>query len=161
MIHDEFGDLSVGMIKTSHGRTITETDVVHFCMLTGNWLGLHADVEYAKTTRFGQRVAQGSLIFSITNALIPFDPEVVEAFYGVDRLRFHKPTTIGDTIHARSEIVELRERPNDRGSGVAISLLQAINQRGEVAMSCHFGLLVRRTRLVTTKDAPAGAATNP
>src|SRR5437870_2471314 len=108
MIDREFGALKTGQRKTSAGRTITETDVVHFCMLTGNWLGLHADSEYAKTTRFGQRVVQGSLVFSIANALLPSDPGVVEAFYGVDRLRFHQPTFIGDTLHSTVEIMELQ-----------------------------------------------------
>jgi acyl dehydratase len=145
MIREPFGDLRIGHVTTSAGRTITETDLVQFCMLTGNWLGLHCDVEYAKTTRYGQRVAQGSLVFSLANAMIPFDPEVVEAFYGVDKLRFHKPTFIGDTLHARAEIVELRER--DDGSGIATSLLQAVKQDGEVAMSCRFSLLIRRERL--------------
>lgn len=145
MIDLEYGLLEVGQRKRSIGRTITETDVVHFCMLTGNWLGLHADVEYAKSTRFGQRIVQGSLIFSICNAMIPFDPEVVEAFLGADELRFLKPTFIGDTISASAEIVELKDRGND--SGKAVMLLQAHNQRGEVVMSCRFSLLIRRTRL--------------
>jgi acyl dehydratase len=146
VISNEFGSLEIGQRKSSAGRTLTETDVVHFCMLTGNWLGLHADVEYARKSRYGQRVVQGSLIFSIANALIPFDTEVVEAFYGVDALRFHKPTFIGDTIRAVSEIVELKDRGPE--SGIATSLLQAINQRGETVMSCRFALLVRRTRLL-------------
>jgi acyl dehydratase len=81
---------------------MTETDVVNFCMLTGNWLEIHANAEFAKHALYGQRLVQGSLIFSIVNALLPFDPEVVEAFYGVDRLRFHRPTFIGDCRTTRS-----------------------------------------------------------
>jgi acyl dehydratase len=142
MISEVFDRLRVSDQARSAGRTITETHVVHFCMLTGNWLGLHADVEYAKTTRFGQRVVQGSLLFSIANALIPFDPDVVEAFYGVDRLRFHKPTFIGDTITADAEIIELTERGSE--NGLVTLLLRAVNQRDETVMSCHFKLLVRR-----------------
>ena len=126
------------------GRTITETDVVHFCMLTGNWLGLHADAEYAKRSRFGQRVVQGSLVFSIANAMLPFERDVVEAFYGVDRLRFPKPTFIGDTIRARAEVAALRER--DDKTGIATVLLEAINQRDEMVMSCRFALVVLRER---------------
>ena len=38
--------------------SITETDVVNFCMLTGNWLELHSNVEYAKKTLYGQRLVQ-------------------------------------------------------------------------------------------------------
>ena len=144
MIDDVYPHLAIGRTRTSRGRTITETDVVHFCMLTGNWLGLHADAEFAKSTRYGQRVVQGSLVFSIVNAMLPFDADVVEAFYGVDRLRFPKPTFIGDTLRARAQIVELRDRDID--SGIATSLLEALNQREEAVMSCRFSLVVRRER---------------
>jgi 3-hydroxybutyryl-CoA dehydratase len=142
VIREPFDKLSIGAVSVSRGRTITETDVVHFCMLTGNWLPLHSDVEYARRTRFGQRVVQGSLVFSVVNALMPFDPEVVEALYGVDQLRFPKPTFIGDTLHARAEVAELRER--DGQTGTVTVLLQAINQRAETVMSCRFVLLVLR-----------------
>ena len=147
MISQVFDQLHIGQKTRSPGRTITETDVVHFFMLTGNWLGLHCDVEYAKTTRYGQRVVQGSLVFSISSAQIAFDPEVIEAFYGVDRLRFHKPVFIGDTIKAHAEIIELTERGSE--NGIVTLLLQAVNQRNEVAMSCRFALVVRRARLVS------------
>ena len=73
MIRHPFGELSVGQTGVSSGRTMTETDVVNFCMLTGNWLELHSNVEYAKASLYGQRLVQGSLVFSIVNAMIPFD----------------------------------------------------------------------------------------
>jgi 3-hydroxybutyryl-CoA dehydratase len=142
MIDKPFDEIAIGDRALSRGRTITETDVVNFCMLTGNWLELHANVEFAKATRFGQRVAQGSLVFSIVNALVPFNPDVVEAFYGVDKLRFRKPTFIGDTLHSEAEVIRLE--PRGEAHGVTTVLLQAINQRSEVVMSCEFSLLVRK-----------------
>lgn len=142
-----FPELTIGQRKVSRGRTVTETDVVHFCMLTGNWLELHSNVEFAKHTLYGQRLVQGSLVFSIVNALLPFDPSVIEAFYGVDKLRFTRPTFIGDTLHAESEVIRLR--PHKDRHGVATSLLTGLNQRGEVVMTCEFSLLVRNTRLLS------------
>jgi len=141
-----YGELAVGQRSRSRGRTITETDVVNFCMLTGNWLEIHANAEFSSKSMYGQRVVQGGLVFVISNALLGFDSEVVEAFYGVDKLRFLKPTFIGDTLHAESEVIALR----DKGSahGVATALLTAVNQRGECVMSCEFSLLIRRERLV-------------
>ena len=73
MIDKPFGDLTVGTVRTSRGRTLTETDVVNFCMLTGNWLEIHSNTEFASAALYGQRLVQGSLVFSIVNALIPFD----------------------------------------------------------------------------------------
>ena len=147
MIDLPFPELAIGQKKVSRGRTITETDVVNFCMLTGNWLELHSNVEFAKHTLYGQRLVQGSLVFSIVNALLPFDPTVVEAFYGVDRLRFTRPSFIGDTLRASAEIIRLRERGEKHG--VATSLLCGINQKNETVMTCEFSLLIRKERLLT------------
>ena len=145
MIQSPFPDLKLGQRSTSRGRTLTETDVVNFCMLTGNWLELHANSEFASQTSYGQRLVQGSLIFSIGNALIPFDPEVIEAFYGVEGLRFLRPSFIGDTIWSSAEITALRDR--GERPGVATLDLQVSNQRGETVMRCDFRLLVRLKRL--------------
>lgn len=151
MIDQPFPKLIVGRWKELRGRTVTETDVVHFCMLTGNWLELHANVEFAKHTKYGQRLVQGSLVFSIVNALLPFDPSVIEAFYGVDKLRFTRPTFIGDTLYARSEVIGLK--PHKDRHGIVTSLLTGHNQRGETVMSCEFSLLVRNERLMPEKVA--------
>lgn len=146
MIDLPFPELAVGQKKVSRGRTMTETDVVNFCMLTGNWLELHSNIEFAKHALYGQRLVQGSLVFSIVNALLPFDPSVVEAFYGVDKLRFLRPTFINDTLYATSEIIRLKDRGEKHG--VATSLLSGINQRDETVMICEFSLLIRKACLV-------------
>ena len=152
MIDQPFPELKVGQSKVSRGRTLTETDVVNFCMLTGNWLEIHANEEFAKTARFGRRVVQGSLVFSIVNALLPFDSSVVDAFYGVDLLRFLKPTFICDTLWARSEIIDLREKDGD--AGVATLELVGANQRREKVMRCEFSLLIRGARLLPLSNDP-------
>ena len=146
MVEFPYGELQIGQKRVSHGRTITETDVVNFCMLTGNWLELHTNVEFAKNTLYGQRLVQGGLVFVIVNALLGFEPGLIEAFYGTDKLRFIKPTFINDTLYAKSEIIGLRDKGDDHG--VATVLLQGINQRKEIVLSCEFSLLVRREPLL-------------
>ena len=147
MIDLPFGELSLGQRRRSRGRTMTETDVVNFCGLTGNWLSIHADTEFSKRSMYGQRVVQGGLVFVVANALLGFDSSLVEAFYGVDQLRFLKPTFIGDTLHAESEIIELRDKGEHHG--VVTTRLTAINQRQEVVLSCEFSLLIRRQPLLS------------
>ena len=155
MILVPFDRLSLGEVRTSRGRTVTETDVVHFCMLTGNWLEIHANEEFAKTTRFGKRVVQGTLVFSIVSTLFEFRSEFVEAFYGVDRLRFVKPTFIGDTLTARVEIVALRDR--DERCGIVTTHLTGMNQRDETVVACEFSLLVKKSAVSSDAAAPGGA----
>jgi len=145
MITQPFSELVIGQKSRSRGRTITETDVVNFCGLTGNWLELHSNAEFAKKTLYGQRLVQGGLVFVISNALLGFDSALIEAFYGVDKLRFLKPTFINDTIHAETELIRLKEKGDKHG--VATVLLTTLNQRGETVLSCEFSLLVRKARL--------------
>lgn len=145
MITQPFSELVIGQKSRSRGRTLTETDVVNFCGLTGNWLELHSNAEFAKKTLYGQRLVQGGLVFVISNALLGFDSALIEAFYGVDKLRFLKPTFINDTIHAETELIRLKEKGDKHG--VATVLLTTVNQRGETVLSCEFSLLVRKTRL--------------
>lgn len=146
MVNKPYGELALGQRLRSRGRTLTETDVVNFCGLTGNWLEIHANAEFAKKAMFGQRIVQGGLVFVIGNALLGFDSALVEAFYGVDKLRFLKPSFIGDTIHAETEIIRLKERGD--AHGIVTNLLTIINQREETVLSCEFSLLIRRTPLL-------------
>lgn len=152
MIRHPFGELSLGQTGVSIGRTMTESDVVNFCMLTGNWLELHSNIEHAKEAIYGQRLVQGSLVFSIVNAMIPFDSSVLAAFYGCDKLRFLRPTFINDTLWARVEIIDLKD--HDEKHGVATSKLEAINQRDETVMRCQFSLLIRKSRLDRPGEPP-------
>ena len=63
---DEF---EVGEEFTTHARTLTETDVVNFAGVSGDFNPLHMDAEYARGTRFGQRVPHGQLVFVVSLGL--------------------------------------------------------------------------------------------
>lgn len=131
-----FEDFEIGNETKSAGRTITETDIVNFAGLTGDWYELHTNVEYAKETPFRQRIAHGALIFSISTALnVRMMPpgNTLIAFYGVDKLRFVKPTFIGDTIWARETVSGKEERTAE--TGVVITQCEVVNQRSEVVLA--------------------------
>ena len=131
-----YEDFELNAESTTPGRTITEADIVNFAGLTGDWYELHTNVEYAAKTQFGQRIAHGALIFSISTALnvrVMPPGNTLIAFYGVEKLRFVKPTFIGDTIYCRNTVIEKREK--NAASGVVGSLCEVVNQRGEVVIS--------------------------
>ena len=71
-----FDQLSVGDSWRSRGRTITETDVVNFAALTGDFEPLHVDAEYAATAPYGQRIAHGLLGLSYLAGLTLDSPAV-------------------------------------------------------------------------------------
>src|SRR5215213_87218 len=98
-----FEEFQVGDSVTSSTRTITETDIVNFAALSGDWNLIHTDAEYSKNHPFGQRVAHGLLILSIASGLavrLGFLEETTLAFRSVE-WKMQRPVIIGDTIHIR------------------------------------------------------------
>jgi 3-hydroxybutyryl-CoA dehydratase len=152
MLTRYYDEYEMGDRYVSRGRTITEADIVNFAGLTGDWYPLHVDVEYAKRTEFGQRIAHGMLVLSVASGLVPISPDVLVAFYGMDELRFTAPTFIGDTLHVETEVIEKR----DRGpGGVLSSRQQVVKQTGEVAASCIMRVLLRsRANAIAGNSAP-------
>jgi 3-hydroxybutyryl-CoA dehydratase len=130
-----FEDYQVGEKFVSPGRTITETDIVQFAGLTGDWHPIHTNVEYAKKTVFGERIAHGMLGLSVGMALVfrlgpfIFTPKKFIAFYGMDKVRFVGPIKIGDTIRCEVTIAELQE--HDEKSGTIGYEAYIKNQRDE------------------------------
>ena len=97
-----------GTEQTTSGRTITESDLVSFSALTGDWHPQHADAEWAAAGRFGERVAHGMLVLSYAVGLVPFDPERVVALRGLDSVSFKRPVAIGDTIRVHTTVESVR-----------------------------------------------------
>ena len=102
-----------GCASATAGRTVTETYIVNFAGITGDWNEIHTNKESAERGMFKQRIAHGALIFSIATGLsvrLGQTADTVLAFYGLDRLRFVKPTFIGDTVHVRQKVESKSER---------------------------------------------------
>ena len=142
-IDASYDELALGQVFRSGGRTITESDVVNFCMLTGNWLEIHSNAHYAAKTRFGKRLVQGSLVYALIPGLIQFGA-AVQANYGLDHLRYLTPVYIDDTIYVVAEVVRKKEK--DDKAGVVTLLMKVINQRGDVTQASEFSLLFLRRR---------------
>ena len=65
-----FEDYSIDQVRTSRGRTITEADIVNFAGISGDFVELHVNEEYARRGPYGRRIAHGALIFSISTGLM-------------------------------------------------------------------------------------------
>ena len=118
--------MAVGDELTTPGRTITETDLVSFASLTGDWHPQHADAEWARSGRFGERVAHGMMIVSYAVGLMPFDPGRVVALRGLDSVTFKRPVRNGDTIRVRSRVAS--SRPLEDGLELVSLSWRIVNQ---------------------------------
>jgi acyl dehydratase len=101
-------DLNPGMNLRSRARTITESDLVSFAAITGDWHPQHVDAEWAAGSRFGERIAHGMLVLSYSIGLMGFDPERVVALRGIDSLTFKRPVAIGETIRVEADVETVR-----------------------------------------------------
>jgi acyl dehydratase len=145
-----FEDYRVGERRQTSGRTITEADVVFHAYHTGDYYPHHMDAEWARTTEFGQRVAHGTLVFSVAIGMTATADINEAAFsYGYDHLRFVRPVAIGDTIRVGVEITAKRDHPRRADHGIVVESCVVHNQRGETVLVCDHLLMVRRRGAVS------------
>jgi 3-hydroxybutyryl-CoA dehydratase len=141
-----FADLEVGHEVVTHSRTITDADVREFAGVSGDFNPLHLSETYTAETPFGEPIAHGALLFAITSGLLwqyrHERPDLV-AFYGVDSLRFTEPVTMGTTVHAKSELIEMEPRDHPVGNGVVRYETRLVTDDGDVALSCELLTLVK------------------
>jgi oxepin-CoA hydrolase/3-oxo-5,6-dehydrosuberyl-CoA semialdehyde dehydrogenase len=97
-----FEEIEVGDTLITHRRTITETDIVNFAGISGDYFYAHMDDIAARESIFEKRVAHGYFVLSAAAGLfVDPAPGPVLANYGLDNLRFVKPVYAGDTIQVR------------------------------------------------------------
>jgi acyl dehydratase len=143
-----FETLNEGDKFTSPARTITETDIVNFAALSGDYNALHTDAAYAATTAHGQRIAHGLLVLAVTSGLstrLPIMKAMESTIIGLAELRcrWRRPTFIGDTVHVVLEVVsKAASRKPDRG---AVTLRRTtVNQNDKTVMESDWSLVVKR-----------------
>ena len=144
-----FEDFEEGMALETRGRTITETDIVAFAGLSGDFNPMHTDATYARNTQFGQRVAHGLLGLSIASGLsyqLGFLEGTVLAFTGLD-WKFRAPMFIGDTIRVQVKVTKKREM-KAAGGGFVTFDVKVLNQDDAVTQKGEW------TILVASKPAP-------
>lgn len=142
-----FEDYEIGSSRKTSGRTITETDFIVHAGHTGDFFPHHMDAEFMKNTPFGQRIAHGTLVFSVGVGLTASVINPVAFSYGYDRLRFIKPVFIGDTIHSVTTIVAKEDDRKRTEAGRVIERLEVINQHGKAVLAAdHIYVVERRPK---------------
>lgn len=139
-----FEDFAIGRSMTSPGRTITETDVVLFSGISGDFNELHTNVEFAAASHFGQRIAHGLLGLAVASGLAGragFIEGTAIAFVGLE-WKFKSPILIGDTIRLQAQVTKTRPM-RAVGGGMVIFQVQLINQRQETVQEGEWRVLVR------------------
>jgi len=119
-------DLKIGD-KFSKDRKVTDELVRKFAEVSGDYNPLHLDEEFAKTTRFGRRIAHGMLSGAFISAVLGFEFRERKIVYLSQTMKFVAPVFIDDTVTATGTVIRIRE---DKG----IVVLETIctNQNNEI-----------------------------
>ncbi len=140
--HLYFDDLQVGQEWESPARTVTESDIVNFAGLSGDYNPIHVDHEFCKTTPFRRPIAHGLLGVAITSGLgLNSPPLRTLAFMSIREWHFREPIFIGDTVRIRSKVLQIEPRARGR-RGVITFQRQIVNQEGRVVQEGVTLLLV-------------------
>jgi acyl dehydratase len=138
-------DMAVGTVYPGVSKVIGEEEFLGFAKLTGDDHPIHYDEAYAKTTRFGGRLAHGLLLMAHTalgaSVLSRHLEDSMIAFVN-QGCRFLKPVLVGDHIRAELEVAEVKPKPG-RDFGTLKFFVRLINQRGETVLDGHHEYLFR------------------
>ncbi|MGE5748451.1 MAG: phenylacetic acid degradation bifunctional protein PaaZ [Gemmatimonas sp.] len=163
-----FDEIQVGDTLITHRRTITETDIVNFAGISGDYFYAHMDDIAARESIFEKRVAHGYFVLSAAAGLfVDPAPGPVLANYGLENLRFVKPVYAGDTIQVRLTCKQKTAKdtpPDVIPQGVVAWDVEVTNQDKEpVAVYTILTLVKRKVEAndPDANDAKAGIADNP
>lgn len=121
-------EIYIGM-KKSVSKTISEADIYTYAGLIGDINPVHVNAEYAKSTRFGERIAHGMFTASFFSTLVGMLIPGADAIYLKQTCEFLLPVKIGDTITATGEVTKVA--PDKR---IAYMRTTVVNQKGELVV---------------------------
>jgi acyl dehydratase len=129
-------------------RTMTETDVVMFAAMSGDYNELHTSEEFMKGSQFGKRIVHGLLGLAVSHGLL-FRTGLLEgtaiAFLGVESWKFQAPIFFGDTIKVKVKVAEKRPSKTKPDRGVVKLFLEVIKQDDTVAQSGFKIIMIKRS----------------
>lgn len=99
-------ELQVGE-SASYSRTVGDKDIVRFAEISGDDNPIHLDEEFAKTTRFGGRIAHGMLAAAFISTVVGTKLPGYGAIYVAQTLRFRAPVRIGDEVETTATVAAI------------------------------------------------------
>jgi acyl dehydratase len=130
-------------------RTITETDVVMFAAMSGDYNELHTSEEFMKNSQFGRRIVHGLLGLAISHGLL-FRTGLTEgtaiAFLGVESWKFEAPIFFGDTIRVKMKVTEKKPSKSKPDRGIVKLFMEVIKQDETVVQSGFKIIMIKRAQ---------------
>jgi itaconyl-CoA hydratase len=127
-----FEDFEVGDIyEHPLGRTVLDADNIWFSCLTQNTNPIHFDGEYSKRTQFKKRLVNSCFTLALVTGQSVIDLTInAVANLRWDEVRLPNPLFEGDTVYAKSEVLETRESTSRPNVGIVKVRTTGLNQHG-------------------------------
>lgn len=142
-----YEEFAVGQVfEHALSRTVTESDNMTFSLMTMNPQPLHIDAHFAAGTEWGRPLFNSLATLAIMIGMSVTDTTLGTTIgnLGMTEVRFPKPVFQGDTLHARTRIISMRESRSRPDAGLVEFEHEALNQRNEVVATCRRTGLMRK-----------------
>ena len=140
-----FEDFEIGKTYRTPRRTLTQTDIVNFACLSGDFNEVHTNWEYCASSPFGEPIAHGPLVYAIAAGLAyasGLNEGTLIALLGITDWQMLMPVKNGDTIHLEQEVTATR-RASKGDKGVVTFDRRVRNQRDEIVQRMTSSYLFR------------------
>ena len=137
-------ELQQGLRVVTPGRTIGEGDIHQFAGLVGDFTPIHVDARFAAASPYGARIAHGPLAMSAAIGMLTHTGILGERVLGLVNLNwdFSAPVMLGDTIHARVHVAEIRPTSKP-GRNLATFEFEVLNQKDATVQTGRMLVVVR------------------
>ena len=141
-----FEDFTVGeTVRHSLSKTVFESDNNLFCLLTMNYHPVHTNLDYASKQQHGQLLVVGPLVFSlVVGFTVPDISGKAIANLDYEKIEHLAPTFIGDTLYARTEVLDKRESRSKSDRGIVYVETTGYNQNGVDVIRFRRHVLVKK-----------------
>ncbi len=133
------------VIEHSLSKTIFESDNNLFSLLTMNYHPVHTNMDYASKQQHGQILVVGTLVFSLVVGLtVPDISGKAIANLDYEKVEHLAPTFIGDTLYAKTRVLECRESKSKPDRGIVYVETVGMNQKGQEVIKFRRHVLMKK-----------------
>lgn len=141
-----YEDFEIGSeIHHQLSKTIFESDNNLFSLLTMNHHPIHLNEHYCKDEKYGKILVVGTLVFSLVVGItVPDVSGKAIANLNYEKIDHLNPVFVGDTIYAKTLILEKRESKSKRDAGIIRVETYGFNQDGKNVVSFIRNVLIKK-----------------
>ncbi|MDR5780762.1 MaoC family dehydratase [Caballeronia sp. LZ065] len=147
-----FEEIEPGLSFATSGIVVTESHVVQFAGLSGDFFDVHMDDDFARSVGFPGRIAHGLLCLAMVDGLKNRAATRLASVATLEwTYRFHKPVMIGDRIQGRISVLD--KRPTKRADRGIVRLQVEVRNQDDVVIQEGVNVLMVRTRAHAEKTS--------